>query len=176
MGFFLIPNYMRTIGKIHKTKGYDGTLIVEWLFPILNQTMKACFAMKNGKRLPLLIHQIDYKDAFTAHIVFKKYESKELAQSLHGLNIEIDESQASSMFDLEEIENYENYLVYNFDIKIGQVERVIDQGYQETLEVKLENGKKLLIPFVEEIILTIDVSITSLYVELDDHFIETFSS
>ena len=167
---------MLEIGKILKTKGFDGTTLVQFHYTVTHPEFKAFFIGKNSQYTPLLIEKYEPIDEHTAHILWKKHDSKELAVSLNNQGLFMEESIAQSYFDLEEVEDFIGYQVFNFEDKIGIVTGLYENNFQETLEVEMANGKKLLVPLIDEMIKTIDDEQESIHVELDEEFIKTFSN
>jgi ribosomal 30S subunit maturation factor RimM len=167
---------MITIGRILKTKGYDGTTIIDFYYPIVDSEFKAFFIEKNGQYLPLLIDKINITSEHTSYILWKNYASKELAVSLNNMDLCMEESLAQKHFDLESLEDFTGYDVFNYDKKIGTVNQLYENNFQETVEVLLSNGKSLLIPLIEPLLATIDDDAKTIHFELDDEFIKTFSS
>jgi ribosomal 30S subunit maturation factor RimM len=88
----------------------------------------------------------------------------------------MDNALAEKHFDLEEIEDYMGFEVYNFDEKIGEIVDIFENNFQETIEVKLSDDKNLLIPFIDEFIETIDEDKKIIYCNLNPEFIEMFSN
>lgn len=167
---------MIEIGKILKTKGFDGTTIVQFYQPIIDSTFKAFFIGKNSQYIPLLIEKFNPIDEDSAHIIWARYKSKELAVSLSNQEIFMEEDIAKLHFNLEALEDFAGYQVFNFDKMIGIVSGLYENNLQETLEVEMSDGKKLLIPLIDEMIQIIDDEKQAIYVELDDEFIKTFSN
>lgn len=165
-----------TIGKVLKTKGFDGTTVIGLNMPIIDAEFKACFIQKNNQYSPLLIESITEIDDFTLHIRWKNYSSKELAQSICNRELFMDNNQVEMYFDIEEDEDYIGFDVYNFEDKIGEVVDILENNFQETIEVKMVDGKSLLIPFIDEFIETIDEDKKAIYCSLSPEFIEMFSN
>jgi 16S rRNA processing protein RimM len=164
------------IGKILKTKGFDGTTIVGLEMPIIDTSFKACFIQKNNQQSPLLIESMTEVDDFTLHIKWKNYESKELAQSICNRELFMDIALVEKYFDQEVDEDYIGFDVYNFDEKIGEVIDIFENNFQETIEVKLADDKNLLIPFIDEFIETIDEDKQAIYCNLSPEFTEMFTN
>jgi 16S rRNA processing protein RimM len=164
------------IGKILKTKGFDGTTIVGLDLPMHDATFKACFIQKNNQYSPLLIESMTEVDDFTLHIRWKNYASKELAQSICNRELYLDSDLVEKYFDIEEDEDYIGFEVYNFEEKIGEVVDILENNFQETIEVKISENKHLLIPFIDEFIETIDEDKKIIYCNLSPEFIEMFSN
>lgn len=166
---------MIAVGKIHKTKGFDGTTVVEFFYSVTNENFMAFFIEKGTQYTPLIVESISSADG-NYHIRWKKYHSKELAQTLHHQDLYMDEKLFSQHFEEEDNEDVVGYEVYNYEHKIGFVSHIFDHGYQETLEVTLVDDKKLLIPYIDEMILTIDDDQRAIYCALNSEFLTTFTS
>lgn len=164
------------IGKVLKTKGFDGTMIVRFDYPVLEDNFKAFFIQKNQQFLPLLIEKKEELDEESYLIKWSKYPTKEAAQTLHNQDLYIAQNIAETHFDFEAMEDFTGYEVYNFDDKLGVVSDILESNFQETLEVKLANEKTLLIPFIDEFIETIDDEKKAIYCQLSDEFIEMFTT
>jgi 16S rRNA processing protein RimM len=169
-------NSPKKIGIILKTKGFDGTTIVSFDFPVLKADFKALFIAKGIMYLPLLIEKMEQMDDFTLQIKWKNYNSKEQAQLLHNKELFLDEDQISMYFAEEELDDLIGYEVYNRDENLGKVIDLYQSNQQETLEVELGNSKHLLIPLIEAYIITIDDDKQTIHCDLDKDFIELFTS
>ena len=145
-------------------------------FPTSAHKFKALCITKNEIHSPLLISSIDLIDKSTAHIKWLNYDSKEQSQSLNNEQVFILEERAESHFDLTEDESYEDFEVYNGDKKLGIVSSIFENNFQETLEIELDSGKKLLIPFIDEYVSTIDEYKKIIYTQVTEDFITMFSS
>lgn len=163
------------IGKILKTKGFDGTTIVSFDYEVIQDNFKAFFIQKGSQYTPLLIDRRESVDATTYHIVWKNYNNKELAVSLNNTPLFIQENNVEQFFDIENDDDIIGYRVVNSDEPLGEVIELYDNGQQETIEVALNNGKKLLIPLVEEYIEWIDDESEIIVAKLSSEFIEMFS-
>ena len=164
------------IGTILKTKGFDGTTLVALDAAIIDPSIKAVFVQKGSMYSPLLIEKLTKIDDFTLHIKWTNYSSKEQAQALNSREIFIDENLLSQFFDEEIAEDLEGYEVYNLDEKIGEVITIYQNNHQETLEIKLNNAKLLLVPLIEEYVITIDDEKMAIYCQLTEEYIELFSN
>jgi len=169
-------NSPKKIGTILKTKGFDGTTIVYFDFPILKPDFKALFVSKGSMYQPLLIEKKEQKDDFTLLIKWKNFNSKEEAQLLHNKELYIDETLMPSYFDEEELDDLLGYEVYNREEKLGKVIDLYQTNQQETLEIRLGNDQKLLVPLIEEYVITIDDEKEAIYCNLTEDFIKMFTS
>lgn len=170
---------MTPVGKILKTKGYDGTTIVEFYYPVIGSDIRAFFVQKRSQTpTPLLIDHWQTIDEFTSHIRWQKYPSKEEAQSLHQAELHLDTDIAATAFDLDaSTDDFIDYIVYLREERIGIVTQILDLGQQETMVVKLDsNDQEIMIPMHEHFIVTIDDDQEAIYVVLSDEYLETFTS
>jgi 16S rRNA processing protein RimM len=166
----------KKVGTILKTKGFDGTTVVSFDYPILEANFKALFISKGSMYLPLIVEKIEQPDDYTLLIKWKNYNSKEEAQLLHNKELFLDEKFIPNYFDEEELDEFIGYEVYNREEKLGEVIDLYQTNQQETLEIKLADNKKLLVPLIEEFVVTIDDEKSIIYCELSKEFIEMFSS
>lgn len=166
----------KSIGKILKSKGFDGTTIVAFNLPILDTSIQAFFIKKGSMHQPMLVDSIEIKDEYTAWVKWKNISSKEEASLLHNKELFLNPEIIANKFNAEEIDDLIGYEVYSDEEMLGIVMALYQTAQQETLEVNLSNGKKLLIPLIEEYILTIDDDEQKIYCELTPEFIDMFSS
>ena len=152
------------IGTILKTKGFDGTTLVALDAAIIDSSIKAVFI------------QLTKIDDYTLHIKWTNYSGKEQAQALNSREIFMDEKLLSQFFDEEIAEDLVGYEVYNLEAKIGQVITIYQNNHQETLEIKLSNDKLLLVPLIDEYVMTIDDDKMTIYCQLTEDYIELFSN
>lgn len=169
-------NQAKKIGTILKTKGFDGTTICSFDFPILKAEFKALFISKGSMYQPMLLEKKEQTDDFTVLIKWKNYDTKEQAQLLHNKELFLDEALISQFFDDEELDEFIGYEVYNGEEKLGEVIDLYQTNQQETLEIRLENGENLLVPLIEKYVITIDDEKEAIYCNLTEEFIDMFSS
>ncbi len=164
------------IGTILKTKGFDGTTLVTLDAVLIDSTIKAVFVEKGTMHSPLIIEKLTKIDDYTVHIKWANYSSKEQAQALNNREIFINETLLGQFFDEELSEDLVGYAVYNLDENIGEVIAIYQNNHQETLEIKLSNDKLLLVPLIDEYVITIDDDKIAIYVQLTEEYIQLFSN
>lgn len=164
------------VGKILKTKGFDGTLIISFDFEMTDRSAKAFFIQKNKQYIPLLVEKMGSVDEETHLIRWVNYSTKERAQALHNQELFLPEDSAQKHFLIEDSDEFIGYEVFNGEMLLGIVIGLIENNFQETLEIKLNNDKILLIPFIEQYVDTIDEDKQAIYCHVSEEFIETFSS
>jgi 16S rRNA processing protein RimM len=164
------------IGTILKTKGFDGTTLVVLDTAIIDSSIKAVFIQKGNMYSPLIIEKLTKIDDYTLHIKWANYSSKEQAQTLNNREIFINETLLGQFFDEELSEDLVGYAIYNLDENIGEVIAIYQNNHQETLEIKLSNDKMLLVPLIDEYVMTIDDDKMAIYCQLTEDYIELFSN
>lgn len=169
-------NSLKKIGTILKTKGFDGTTIVAFDFPIINSDLKALFISKGTMHQPLLIEKVEQTNDFTLLIKWKNYNSKEEAHLLHNKEVFLDEKLIAQHFDEEELDDLIGYDVYNGEEKLGVVIELYQTNQQETMEIKLKSNENLLVPLIDEYVLTIDDDMQAIYCKLTEDYIKMFTS
>jgi ribosomal 30S subunit maturation factor RimM len=75
-----MDNQFVKVGKILKSKGFDGTMRVAFDYDLLEDSFKAFFLEKKGVYSPYLIEKLDF-DGESALVKFTKIKSKEAVKS-----------------------------------------------------------------------------------------------
>jgi len=169
-------NEFKAIGRILKSKGFDGTSIAHFTSPCIDPNFRALFIQKGVMYQPLLIERCEWVDDTTAHIKWKGYDSKEQVSTLHNRELYLDEKIALKHFKELEEEDLIGYEMYVGEEKFGTVIGIYETPQQETMEIQLLNDKKLLVPLIEEYVITIDDEKEIIYCELSNEYIDIFSS
>lgn len=159
-------NALIPVGTILKTKGFDGTLLVEFYYEIHHDVFKVLFIKTNEIETPLLISKSHQDSESTYGIQFQSYDTKEKAQKLNGTTVYMSEDMALKHFDVIEDDDYIGYEVYDRDLFLGTVVEVYTTKFQETLEIEEPHGTKFLIPFVDELLNEIDPDTRKIVYEL----------
>jgi len=157
------------IGKILKTKGFEGETLVSWNFEAMDiKEIKGFFFEKNEKKTPIVAEYIEPIDEFSAVIKWALYNQKETATTLNNCPLYLMHELAEKHFEIDHVEGWIGYEVYDDQVSIGLVSDVLDNKMQLLLE--LENG--ILIPFVEEFIDEINVEEQKIYMQLPEGILE----
>ncbi len=161
------------IGVIIKPHGYDGKLIVKLIVDFYLLKFKELFFLEtDGLKVPFFFAEkpAKYKDSGLI-IKFENISSDGEVNKLIGtqvftlkenLNIEKEE-QIGEFFDFE---------VYNEQKYIGKVVSFINIPSNPVLSVSSENKNEILIPFVDDFILSIDKTCKKIVFTLPDGLIE----
>lgn len=167
-GFFLV-------GKVHKTFGTSGELllILESDHLLKLKKKEPVFLLLQGKPVPFFIQEIRPKAKNQALAKFMDTEA--LQESISLLNAEIflpnsrkPKSRKSAMleYDLSGFSVIDETFGY-----LGIVEGIIELPMQELLEINY-NGKQILVPIVEGIILGIDARRKTINTEIPEGLLE----
>lgn len=167
-GFFLV-------GKVHKTFGTSGELllILESDHLLKLKKKEPVFILLQGKPVPFFIEEIRPKAKNQALAKFMDTEA--LQESISLLNAEIflpnsmkPKTRKSALLD---------YDLAGFRVideafgELGIVEGIIELPMQELLEINY-NGKHILVPIVEGIILEIDTRSKTISTEIPEGLLE----
>lgn len=167
-----MDNQFIKVGKILKSKGFDGTLRVAFDYELLEDSFKAFFIEKKGVYSPFLIEKLDF-DGESALVKFTKIKSKEETTGLNLMELFLPAHIAEQCFEIIDWEDYMEYTVYDKKTLLGHVVEIYETKAQTTLEVKLYNlDKTVLIPFVKDWIINEDEDNRILYFELPEGLLD----
>lgn len=160
------------IGKILKSKGFDGTMRIAFDYDLIDKNFKAFFIQKQGIFSPYLIEKIDF-DGESALVKFTKIKSKEETTGLNQMELFLPEHIAEQCFEIIDWEDYMDYTVYDKKTMLGSVIEIYESKAQTTLEVKLQNTEKtVLIPYVKDWIIEENETDRILYFELPEGLLD----
>lgn len=144
------------IGKILDTFGLEGELKVRPYMPLefFEGLERVYLKRKGGDYVPFKLEWIEFMNDKII-LKFKGYDSIDAAQQFKGAKVYLPKEDLPS---LEEDEFYAYELVgmeveTDKDKKLGKVVRVQDMGPYDVLVVE---GKKIMIPFVSDIVVEVD--------------------
>lgn len=169
----MISNTLIPVGTILKTKGFDGTLLVEFNYEIINDTFKVFFIKQNEIETPLLIQKSVLFQDTTFYIQFQTLETKEKAQKYNGAILYMPESIAQNHFIVEEDDDVIGYEVYNREHYLGRVIELYSNKMQETIEIEDLEGTRILIPFVDELLNEIDPETMKIVYDFPPDYLES---
>jgi len=144
------------IGKITDTFGIEGELKV---YPYLPQEFwedleRVYLKRRGGDYVPFEIEWIDFVKNFVI-IKFKGYDGIEKAQQFKGAKVYLPRKELPQLFEDEfyafELVGME--VVTDKGKELGRVEGIRDLGAYDALVLR---GGELLIPFVSDIVLSVD--------------------
>jgi 16S rRNA processing protein RimM len=165
------------LGKITKTSGYSGNLM--FFFDVDDiekyKNLDAVFIDLHGELVPFVIRQIQFKDGKTAFVKLEDISKIDEATALIGCELYLPLSFLPKLTGKE----FYFHEVIGFDVQdkthgtLGKIEKVIDQGAQPLLVVKYKN-KEILIPAIDEIIISIDRKNKFLTIKVPEGLIDIY--
>lgn len=157
-------------GKIIKTVGLKGEL------KLISTTFFAEERYKKGNKVYIFVND-KYKQ-FTVKnyrtyggfdfLILSNIDSIELANNYIGLEIFINKNESTLKEGLYYYDDLKGCDVFFNENYVGTVEKIEEFPAQDTLLVKKENGKKLLIPFVDAFIKKVEITKKRIEVTLID--------
>ena len=153
MGCFVQPESYEHIGKIKKTKGLDGGVIVALLYPDVALGLERVYFLRDYTYVPYVVVSWEMKGRY-AHVQLKDIDDRTAAQAWRGYDVFADaamvkEALAGSPFRLV------GYVVH--DVVHGALGYVaeVEEGEQWLLHVEGEK-KRLFIPLCDAFVQEVD--------------------
>ncbi|MBP2256175.1 ribosome maturation factor RimM [Virgibacillus alimentarius] len=152
---------MFSVGKIINTHGIQGEVKVKRISDFderfnVGETLYA--VEENENPIPLVIdgHR-NHKGFELMH--FKGYDSINDVAPFKGMYLKITEKQLT---ELEEGEYYYHEIIGNTVFtdtgeKIGEISEILSPGANDVWVVKQEIGKDILIPYIDDVVIEVDV-------------------
>jgi 16S rRNA processing protein RimM len=165
------------IGRILKTYGNKGQVMVHLDVddPSEYLGLESVYLDLHGERVPFFIDSIDLKHKNKAIFGFQDYSNIDDAECLKGMEMYL---PLSSLPPLNEDQFY-FHEIKGFHVSdatygdLGIVEDVIELPHQSLLQVN-HDGKEILIPIVDEIIVEVDKEMKVLHIEAPEGLIEIY--
>jgi 16S rRNA processing protein RimM len=164
------------LGVVLKPHGLKGELYIslDTDYPEDYQEMESVFMLQNGKLVPFFIEHIQLKNK-EALVKFEDVEDKEGALSLRGNTLHL------PLTDLPELTGNQFYFheIDGFKIEdtekgmLGIVKEVFEAGHQDLIGMEYQ-GKEVLIPINDEVILDVDRNNKLLRVSLPEGLLELY--
>lgn len=146
------------IGQITKTSGFDGSVIVR-LRNKLPEDMpqpESVFLEIEGRPVPFIVVENHYEGGELLRLKFDGYDSAGKLSEYRGCNVFLaagtndpDAGQDNAVFNRYTVKDTGG------DV-LGKIEVVIENPGQFLLSVRTGDGRELLIPFHEDLIISID--------------------
>ena len=170
-------NYLQ-LGIILKTKGLKGEVKVKSTtdFAHLRYKKKAkvfLYNEKSGDLKEVHIASYNFNQGFD-YVSFEEYKDIDLITPFIGYQIVVNKEEQPPL----KKDNYYFADLVNCEVfdkergLIGKVTKVEQYSSNETLRIKLENGKDLLLPFVKAFVKKVDIETKRIDVELIEGMIE----
>ncbi|MDY0097787.1 MAG: ribosome maturation factor RimM [Bacteroidales bacterium] len=146
------------LGQIVKVANYDGTVAVKLSqqFTDIFRYSVLLFIETEGKLVPFFISEYEFSGKDTLRVKFNGYESDTKVSEFVGCNIYLPTAPDGSLRGKEEddISGYTAFLKNNE--VIGTVSVMIENPGQWLLSVITPGGKEILVPYHDDLIISID--------------------
>lgn len=160
---------MYNTGKIVNTHGIRGEVKILRISDFaerfaVGETLYVM--MENKEPLPLVIDAHRMHKGFDL-VRFQGYDNINDVEHFKGARVKITEAQLT---DLEENEYYYHEIIgcdvyTNDNEKLGTINEILAPGANDVWVVKQQNGKELLIPYIEDIVKTVDIKAKKVVIE-----------
>lgn len=149
------PVNLAEVGYVVRTHGVKGHLRINFTKNIKELSVgEALFLLQKGMPAPFFIKEIEYLQGTEAFVLFEDITTKEDAQLFTKKPVYGPEENLVTQTEHEK--NFEGFLVKDQNnTSIGNVLSSLDVQEYDLLEVDY-NGKSILLPFHENIIIRID--------------------
>lgn len=161
-------NKMFNVGKIVNTHGIKGEVKVLRISDFEERFApgESVYVIKNDKPIKLIITAHRIHKGFDL-VQFKGYENINLVEPFKGCELKIREEQLT---DLNEDEYYYYEIIgcevfTTDDKKLGQIKEILSPGANDVWVVKQNQGKDILIPYIEDIVKEIDIDEGKIVIE-----------
>lgn len=163
------------LGEVIKTHGLNGevSISLEVDFPDEYQDLESVFLEQSGKLVPFFIDtiQINHNKAL---VKFEEIDSLDQAKELVKSKLYL---PLSLLPDMEEGQYYFHDLagceVFEGNQPIGTAKEVIDLNGNQLLSVDAQ-GKEVLIPLKDEILLSVDIKARKINVKLPEGLLDLY--
>lgn len=164
------------LGEVIKTHGLNGevSISLEVDFPDEYQNLESVFLEQQGKLIPFFIDTIQINKN-KALVKFEDIDSIDSAKSLVKAQLYL---PLSTLPELESGQYYFHDLVdcevYEKGSKLGLVKEVVDLNGNQLLVIE-SNGKEVLIPLKDEILINVDISAKKVEVDLPEGLLDIYN-
>lgn len=146
------------LGKLTKTSGFDGTVAIrleEKFIENIPET-ESVFLVIDGRPVPFMVDASEYNGAGILKLSFTGYESDRKMSEFIGTEVLISSAGNDLSDDDEDLSSLIGYSVISSDNVIGVIAGFTDNNGQWLAGIHTAGDKELLIPFIEEFIISID--------------------
>jgi len=164
------------LGMVLKPHGLKGELYIslDTDYPEDYAEMESVFLSQNGKLVPFFIERIQLKNK-EALVKFEDIDSKESALNLRGSTLHLPLTQlpelTGNQFYFHEIDGFKVFDVQKGEL--GIVKEVFEAGHQDLIGMEYQ-GKEVLIPINDDVILNVNREESSIEVNLPEGLLELY--
>ena len=156
--------YIGTLAKLHGFKG-EYVLVTDISFPQKIEKWESVFIQIDELPIPFFISSLRLTSDSTALITFDDITSSELAKEFVGCKIYQTGKESDKKINQPEDNNLNGYKVFDANAGyIGIVDSIIEYS-QNILFRILDGDREILIPAIEEYILSVDSAKKEIHIE-----------
>lgn len=146
------------LGKLTKTSGYDGTVAIRLEDKFIENIpeTESVFLVIDGRPVPFMVAESEYNGAGILKLSFTGYESDRKMSEFIGAEVLISTADTDLPEEDEDLSSLIGYSLVTDDKVAGVIAGFTDNNGQWLAEIQTEGHKELLIPFIEEFIISID--------------------
>jgi 16S rRNA processing protein RimM len=162
------------LGRITKLSGFEGAIIVklEKIFIQNIPRMESVFLEIEGRPVPFFISDLEYSGSDILKLWFDGYNSIEKISEFIGCSIFLTSSLPDDKKDTDD-QDLIGYLVFNQEkILLGSISEIISNNGQWLINVIFNNKKDFLIPFHENLIISIDQDKKTVIMDIPEGLLE----
>jgi 16S rRNA processing protein RimM len=162
------------IGYIQRTHGINGELAVSLNSSVeFNpEELESVFLEIEGIPVPFFITRICFQNPEKAIVKFDDVDSIDQAQELYGIKMLIP-SRSVELKDEVYLSDLVGYKVLNTDkSEVGVIVDYTEYSMNATFELVTPDGKHVLVPVAEELIVEVDTSAKLIEMELPEGLID----
>jgi len=146
------------LGRIVKAHGFDGTVTVklERAFIENYSQPESVFLEIEGKPVPFFISRSVFSGSDTLHLGFSGYDSVDKVAEFAGCRIFLT-SEAEENEDDFLAEDMIGYILISGEEElVGRIREMTENSGQIIMTVSTDNGKEILVPFHEDLLISFD--------------------
>ena len=146
------------LGKITKVHRFDGTVtvILEKNFSGDILKLESVFLEIEGKPVPFIISESDYRGGDILRLRFDGYDTLEKVTEFTGCRVFLISDETINKTDKSQVDLKDYNIRLADNTFLGTVAEVIENTGQWLLNVRTKKGKEILIPLHEDLIIGID--------------------
>ncbi len=145
------------LGRISKVHGFEGAVTVKLEKTFIENIpdMESVFLEIEGKPVPFFIAETEYPGSDILRIIFNGYDSPEKVKDLPGCRVFL--TRGGKNNSGAEFRSFTDFKVFLADrTLVGTIREIFENPGQWLLGLNTPEGKELLIPFHEDLIVSID--------------------
>ena len=161
------------LGQILKVSGYEGAVSVKLDQSFIENIpeMESLFLEIEGRQVPFFVSDLEYRGAELLRLRFEGYDTIDKIREFTGCRVFL---TTSVHYDKpgDDVESLEGYKVIHDDRLLGTVKEVIQNPGQWLLNVKSTEGRDILIPVHEHLIVDIDNAKNTIVIDIPEGLTE----